>query len=152
MAWIVDVSGRHSIVFKGDGEASFDFNAPTTGRYALWLRARWEPDSPSVFRLRIDQDKFREVRTHRLFGVFDWTDPNRAYTKGYLHYPKKAEHWAWYRIGDIELEMGKHRLVLGAGAGTYFDVMLLLPQNPVVDRAAMNLFQNWNYAPWLNPF
>jgi len=30
--------------------------------------------------------------------------------------------------------------------------MLLLSQDPATDRAAMNLFQNWNYAPWQNPF
>jgi hypothetical protein len=28
---------------------------------------------------------------------------------------------------------------------------VLLPQDPATDRVAMNLFQNWNFAPWQNP-
>jgi hypothetical protein len=41
---------------------------------------------------------------------------------------------------------------LAAATGAQFDALVVLPQNPVIDRAAMNLFQNWNYAPWQNPF
>jgi len=60
-------------------------------------------------------------------------------------------HWAWYRIPDVQLKPGKHRLTLGAGEGACFDALVLLPQNPVMDRAGTNLFHNWNYAPWDNP-
>jgi len=130
---------------------AYDFSAPAPGKYALWLRARWELDSPSVFRLRLDDAKSSRRRTHRMIGFYDWTNPGRAYTKGYVHYPKKAEHWAWYRVPDIDLSAAKHRLTLTADAGMYLDTLLVLPQNPAVDRAAMNLFHNWNYAPWQNP-
>jgi len=27
-------------------------------------------------------------------------------------------------------------------------VLSMLPQDPATDRAAMDLFQNWNFAPW----
>jgi hypothetical protein len=47
---------------------------------------------------------------------------------------------------------GGHVLSLGAGTGAQFDALLVLPQTDVMDRAAMNLFQNWNFAPWENPF
>jgi hypothetical protein len=100
-----------------------------------------------VLRFRLDDGKVREVKTHRMIGFRDWTGHRRAFTKGYVHYPEKAEHWAWYRIPDIELAAGKHRLLLTAGAGAHVDALLLLPQTPTVDRAAMNLFHNWNYAP-----
>ena len=147
----VDVSGRRLVAFTGDGKVAFDLSAPAPGKHALWLRARWELDSPSVFRLRLDDAKSSRRRTHRMIGFYDWTNPGRAYTKGYVHYPKKAEHWAWYRVPDIDLSAAKHRLTLTADAGMYLDTLLVLPQNPAVDRAAMNLFHNWNYAPWQNP-
>ncbi|MGD8241065.1 MAG: hypothetical protein PVH68_21105, partial [Armatimonadota bacterium] len=60
-------------------------------------------------------------------------------------------HWSWYRIPDVQLASGEHRLLLSAGKGAHFDALVLLPQTDVMDRAAMNLFQNWNYAPWRNP-
>ena len=31
------------------------------------------------------------------------------------------------------------------------DSVLVLPQTPATERAAVNLLQNWNYAPWENP-
>jgi len=83
-------------------------------------------------------------------GARHWTDPKRAHTKGYVHQKGYAD-WTWYRIGDLELAAGEHRLTLSAGSGACFDALVLLPQDPVMDRAAMNLFQNWNYAPWDNP-
>ena len=44
------------------------------------------------------------------------------------------------------------RSTLSAGAGSEWDALLLLPQTAEMDRAAMNLFQNYTYAPWRNPF
>jgi len=84
-------------------------------------------------------------------GFMDGTLPGYACTKKFYGYGKAHEHWAWYRIPDVELAAGKQRLTLGAIAGTHFDALLLLPQNPATERAAMNLFHNWNYAPWDNP-
>ncbi|MBN1676662.1 MAG: hypothetical protein JXR37_36800 [Kiritimatiellae bacterium] len=39
-----------------------------------------------------------------------------------------------------------------AGRGAQLDAVLLLPQTPAVDRAAMDMLVHWIYAPWLNPF
>jgi hypothetical protein len=144
---IPDVSGGKAVSFGGTGDLAFDLTVPAAGPHALWVRARWELGSRSVLRFRLDDGKVREVKTHRMIGFRDWTGHRRAFTKGYVHYPEKAEHWAWYRIPDIELAAGKHRLLLTAGAGAHVDALLLLPQTPTVDRAAMNLFHNWNYAP-----
>jgi len=52
----------------------------------------------------------------------------------------------------VTLTPVKHRLSLSAGKGTWLDALALLPQDNTMDRAAMNLFQNWNFAPWHNPF
>ena len=148
---IPDVSGGKAVSLGGTGYLAFDITAPTAGPNALWVRARWEFGSRSVLRFKLGDGKVREVKTHRMIGFRDWTGHRRAFTKGYVHYPEKAEHWAWYRIPDIELAAGEHRLVLTAGAGAHVDVLLLLPQTPAVDRAAMNLFHNWNYAPQQSP-
>ena len=86
-----------------------------------------------------------------MIGFTDWTNPRYAHTKMFAHFGEQYGHWAWYRIPDVTLEASTHRLTLGASAGACFDAVLLLPQNPVVDRAAMNLLQNWNYSPWHNP-
>jgi hypothetical protein len=69
----------------------------------------------------------------------------------FAFFGEQFAHWSWYRIPDLELGQGTHRLTLSAEAGAQFDVLVLLPQNPTMDRAAMNLFQNWNFAPWQNP-
>jgi len=172
VAEIPEVSGGRGISFRGGGSLAFDVNNPLAGRYTLWLRARWElgtdgvvivppqpvqrlarytPDSKPALSLRLDEGDLRELRPMGMRGFMDGTLPGYAYTKKFYAYGKAHEHWAWYRIPDVELAAGKHRLTLGAIAGTYFDALLLLPQNPVMDRAAMNLFHNWNYAPWNNP-
>jgi hypothetical protein len=52
----------------------------------------------------------------------------------------------------VTLTPGKHRLTLSAGKGTWLDTLAILPQDNIMERAAMNLFQNWNFAPWHNPF
>ena len=101
--------------------------------------------------LTIDKGKARGLRVQAMIGFTDWTDPSRAHTKMFAHYGEQYGHWSWYRIPDVELTAGKHRLVLGAEKGACFDAAVLLPAEPAVDRAAMDLFQNWNYAPWLNP-
>ena len=129
----------------------FDLDANKDGNYALWLRARWETGSSTSMSLQIDEMKARTLRAQAMIGFTDWTDPRRANTKMFAHFGEQYAHWSWYRVPDIALKAGKHRLTLGAKAGARFDALLILPQNPVMDRAAMNLFQNWNYAPWDNP-
>ena len=101
--------------------------------------------------LTIDGGTPRGLRVASMIGFSDWTSPSEANTKMFAHFGEQYGHWSWYRIPDVRLTPGKHRLTLGAAAGAQFDAMLLLPQNAVMDRAAMNLFQNWNYAPWRNP-
>jgi len=146
-----ELSGASGVSLDGDGKLAFDFTAPVAGRYALWLRARWEPEGSTRMTLTLDEADARDVRPKRMIGFRDWTDPRYAHTKGYVHFRGYAD-WTWYRIGDLELAAGEHRLTLAAGSGACFDALVLLPQDLVMDRAAMNLFQNWNYAPWDNPF
>jgi hypothetical protein len=145
------LSGQRMMAFSGDGRLAFDFTAPREGKHALWLRARWEPDSSTRMALTLDEDKPRELRAVGMIGFTDWTNPRQAHTKMFAHHGEQYGHWAWYRIPDIALASGERRLTLGASAGACFDALLLLPQNPTMDRAAMNLFQNWNYAPWDRP-
>ena len=172
VAEIPDLSGGRGISFKGGGKLAFDVNNPLAGKYTLWLRARWElgtdgvvivppqpverlarytPDSKPALSLRLDEGDLRELRPMGMRGFMDGTLPGYAYTKKFYAYGKAHEHWAWYRIPVVELAAGKHRLTLGAIAGTYVDALVLLPQNSVMDRATMNLFHNWNYAPCDNP-
>ena len=143
---MVDASGRRVVRFAGTGELAFEFQTSEAGTRALWLRGRWEPGSPAAFTLMLDDKNRREVRAHRMIGFSDWTDSRRAYTKGFLHFPKQHEHWAWYRAPGVDVAAGKHLLVLQAGQGTCIDALVLLVQTPRMDRAGMNLFQNWNYS------
>jgi len=146
-----EASGGKIMAFTGDGELRFELNSQQDDTYALWLRARWEPDSSTQLTLKLDETARRELRAQAMIGFTDWTDARRAQTKMFAHFGEQYAHWSWYRIPEVELKAGNHRLMLGAKAGAYFDTLALLPQNPVMDRAAMNLFQNWNYAPWDNP-
>jgi len=148
---IAELSGARGMLFRGNGRLVFNLKAPCEGKYALWLRARWEPESSTAMTLSLDGGKLRELRATAMIGFTDWTNPSRAHTKMFAHFGEQYGHWAWYRIPDIRLAASTHRLTLGASAGACFDAVLLLPQKPVVDRAAMNLLQNWNYSPWHNP-
>jgi hypothetical protein len=93
----------------------------------------------------------RRFSATAMIGFTDWTDPGHAHTKMFAHFGEQYGHWAWYRLPDVQLRPGRQGLKLRAGNGTCLDALLLLPQNPTTDRAAMNLLQNWNYAPWDNP-
>ncbi len=146
-----EASGAQIVAFNGNGELRFSLAANQDGNYALWLRARWEAGSSTNMTLQVDETEVRKLRAQAMIGFTDWTDPRRAHTKMFAHFGEQYAHWSWYRVPDIALKAGKHQLTLGATAGAQFDALLILPQNPVMDRAAMNLFQNWNYAPWDNP-
>jgi len=162
-----ELSGGQCVAFDGEGAVAFDLNAATAGKYALWLHARWDvgraaiqPASTGVvppahvsapLSLRIDDAGPRTLLPYGMRGFRNWTGPGYAYTKKFYAYGRAHEHWSWYRIPDVTLSQGKHRLTLGSTTGAYLDALVLLPQNPIMDRAAMNLFQNWNYAPWVNP-
>ncbi len=147
-----EASGGAVMSFPGDGKLGFDLEAGQDSTCALWLRARWEPGSSTSMTLELDSAKAREFSAQAMIGFTDWTDPRRAHTKMFAHFGEQYGHWSWYRIPDVDIKAGKYRLTLGARAGAQFDALVLLPQNPVMDRAAMNLFQNWNYYPWRNPF
>lgn len=147
---VAELSGAGGVEFGGDGRLAIDFAAPRGGTYTLWLRARWMPESDEGLSLAIDGADPRPLRIQRMIGFEDWSDPGRAHTKRF--YSEQYDHWAWYRIPDVSLEPGKHRLTLSAGKGAWLDALALLPQDNTMDRAAMNLFQNWNFAPWHNPF
>ncbi len=146
-----ELSGARGVQFGGDGELAFDFTAPREDTYALWLRARWEPGSSTAVKLMLDEAEPRDLRATAMIGFTDWTSPRRAHTKMFAHFGEQYKFWSWYRVGDIELSGGDQRLTLAAHGGAQLDALALLPQDPAMDRAAMNLFQNWNYAPWDNP-
>jgi len=146
---VPEAGGGRAVCFSGKGTLRFDFAGE--GKYALWLHARWEEASSKWLTLSLDGGKERYLRPMAMIGFKDWTDPTRAHTKMFAHFSRQFGEWSWYRIPDIVLKEGKHRLTLGTGNGVWFDAVVLLPQNPAMDRAAMNLFQNWNYAPWRNP-
>ncbi len=148
---LAELSGARGMAFSGSGRLAFDFTAPREAKHALWLRARWEPGSSTRLTLELDGSRARELRATAMIGFTDWTNPRRAQTKMFAHFGEQYGHWAWYRVPDVQLGVGEHRLIIGAEAGACFDALVLLPQNPVMDRAAMNLFQNWNFAPWDNP-
>ena len=145
------LSGSAAVHFTGKGQLSFGTAPAESAVYALWLRARWEPDCSTEMRLTIDGQSPRRLSAMAMIGFTDWTNPRYAHTKMFAHFGEQYGHWSWYRIPDIKLSAGAHTLTLGAKAGAWFDALLLLPQNPTMDRAAMNLFQNANYAPWDNP-
>lgn len=147
---IAELSGARGMLFHGDGRLAFDLRAPSEGKYALWLRARWEPESSTAMTLVLIDGKVRELRAVAMIGFTDWTNPSRAHTKMFAHFGEQYGHWAWYRIPDVTLTASTRRLTLGASAGACFDAVLLLPQNSAVDRASLNLLQNWNYSPWHN--
>jgi hypothetical protein len=144
-------SGGKIMAFTGDGKLQFDLSTQQDDIYALWLLARWEPGSDTYLTLKIDATEAREIRAQAMIGFTDWTDAKRAHTKMFAHFGEQYSHWSWYRISDVALTAGEHRLTLSAKAGARVDALVILPQNPVMDRAAMNLFQNWNYASWDNP-
>ena len=148
---LAEASGQRVLTFTGAGTAAFDLTVSQAGTYALWLRARWDGRRGARMALTVDQGQARDLRIGAMIGFTDWSDPDRAFTKMFSAFGEQFGHWSWYRISNIELEAGDHRLALGAAAGASFDALVLLPQNAVMDRAAMNLFQNWNFAPWQNP-
>ena len=138
-------SGGRIVGFRGAGKLAFDTRAIESGKHALWLRARWKPDSSTQLDLAIDGVPPRKLSAAAMIGFTDWSDPRRAHTKMFAHYGEAYGHWSWYRIGDIDLDAGPHRLTLAARDGAQVDALVLLPETPPCDRAAMNLFQNWNY-------
>ncbi len=140
-----------AVRFDGKGELAFEINVPRDGRYALWFRARWSTDADLSMWLGTDGDASRRFTPTAMIGFTDWTDPRHAHTKMFAHFGEQYGHWSWYRLPDVALRAGRGRLTLGASGGACVDAVQLLPQNPATDRAAMNLFQNWNYAPWDNP-
>mgnify|MGYP001252837513 CR=1 FL=1 len=146
-----EASGAQVVTFSGDGQLTFAVDAARAGRHALWLRARWDQDSSTAMELRLDGAPARALRATAMIGFSDWTEPSRAHTKMFAHYGEDFAHWSWYRVPGIDLAAGAHELTLAARKGAQLDAVLLLPQNEAVDRAAMNLFMNWNYAPWRNP-
>ena len=145
-------SGGRVVELGGSGALAFNLTAPRKDTFAVWLRARWKRGSSTRMHLGIDEEKPRTLRAAAMIGFTDWTAPNQANTKMFAHFGEQYAHWSWYRIPDVVLARGRHRLALSASRGACFDAIAVLPQNPVMDRAAMNLFQNWNYAPWNNPF
>ena len=151
VAELAELSGARQVVLAGDGRLAFDFKVARPGKHALWLRARWETDGDTSMTLTLDDARPRSLRPDAMIGFTDWTSPAAAHTKMFAHFGQQYGHWSWYRVPDVDLAPGKHRMTLGAGRGARFDALLLLPQNPAMDRAAMNLFQNWNFAPWDNP-
>ena len=142
-----ELSAAASITFAGDGVLRYALASPTEGPHALWLRARWDEGSSARLSIAIDGQR-RELRARGMIGFTDWTDSRYAHTKMFAHYGEQYAHWAWYRIPDVALTQGSESLEIAGGAGFELDALAALPQDPATDRAAMDLFQNWNFAPW----
>ena len=153
LALPAELSGGFQVaVGSNGGRLTFDFEVTRPGKHALWLRARWRRESDTSMTLALDDARPRTLHPAARIGFSDWTSPAAAHTKMFAHFGEQFGHWSWYRVPDVELAPGEHRMTLGAGRGARFDALLLLPQNAAMDRAAMNLFQNWNFAPWDNPW
>ncbi|HRU05692.1 MAG TPA: hypothetical protein P5137_07940 [Candidatus Brocadiia bacterium] len=150
VAGLADASGARIVNFKAKGQAAYDLKPGQPGKHALWVRARWDKGARAAFTLQVDGAKPREVRANAMIGFSDWDKPAQASTKMFAHFGEQYAHWSWYRVPDVEIKPGAAKLTLSAEAGAAFDALMLLPQTPEMDRAAMNLFQNWNYAPWDN--
>jgi len=150
---LAEASGAQVMTFTGNGALRFAFSTPEDRNCALWLRARWDKAIRRAgLTLTLDDGKPRVLRATAMIGFTDWTSTRGAHTKMFYGFGEQYGHWSWYRIPAVALTAGEHRLTLGAEEGASFDALVLLPQNAAMDRAAMNLFQNWNYAPWQNPF
>ena len=100
--------------------------------------------------LTVEAEK-RSSRATAMIGFTDWHNPGSASTKMFAQFGEQYGHWSRYRIPDLRLAGGAHEITLHAGAGASIDALVLLSQPATMDRAAMDLFQNWNYAPWDNP-
>jgi len=139
----------HAEVSEG-GALAFTAQPTQPGTHALWLRMKLSEGGATRFTLRVDGEE-RDVRALGMIGFSDWTSPTNAATKIFAHYGEMHGHWLWWRLPEIELPAGEHRVEIVAGAGQSFDTVALLPQTQEVDRAAMNLLHTWNFAPWLLP-
>ncbi|MDH7569886.1 MAG: hypothetical protein QHJ73_09905, partial [Armatimonadota bacterium] len=146
------LAGDQGVAFAGEGSVLFPLATAVAGCYALWVRARWEPNSATGFRLAVEGTPARDLRATAMIGFTDWESPRAAHTKMFAHYGEFPGQWAWYRVPDVDLFPGTRQVKVEAGAGTALHALVLLPQNAEMDRAGMNLFQNWNYAPWENPW
>lgn len=141
------LSGGAVMTFTGTGELAFSANAPAAGKYALWVRTRRDEGASTALGLTVDGQR-RDLRLTAMIGFSDWDNPDAAHAKMFAHYGEAFGHWNWYRVPDVELTAGPHRLALTCSAGAQVDAVLLVPQTPELDRATMNLMHNWNFAPW----
>ncbi|MFW6170210.1 MAG: hypothetical protein ACODAD_06950, partial [Planctomycetota bacterium] len=146
-----EASGGRIVAFTGEGRLAYQADSRREGTHAMWLRARWTQNAGTRMQLSVDGGTPRMLSAAAMIGFTDWTRAEKASTKMFAHFGEQYGHWSWYRIPEVELTKGKCRIELTAGAGAEIDAVLVLPQNAVVDRAAMNLFMNWNFAPWWNP-
>ncbi len=123
-----EASGGRVAAFSGDGQLTYNF-ASAEGRYALWIRARWDGSNGAGLTYTLDDATPRNVRSEAMIGFTDdWSDPERAYTKMFAAFGEGYRHWSWYRIPGVALKTGDHRLTLGARAGAQLDALMLLPE------------------------
>ncbi len=150
-----DLSGGHKVVFNGRGAANFHLKTISAGTYAAWLRIRWQPLQVNAFSLVLDDEPERMLRT--CLKPSEWKESEMAYSKMTKNEKDESKvstpHWGWYRVTGLHLDEGiDHLLSFRADKGTELDALIVVTQKQEVDRAMMNLTQNWNYAPWESPF
>ncbi len=133
-----------------EGAMAFTARVPHSGAHALWLRMKLSEGESPWLTLRMDGEE-RRVRAVSMIGFSDWEPANRASTKVFAHYGEYRGHWNWWRIPRIDLTAGEHTLEIIGEDGQSYDALALLPQTEAVERAAMNLLQTWNFAPWQLP-
>lgn len=146
-----EASGGRIVRFTGAGELSFSADSKREATHAMWLRARWPEGAGGKLRLSVEGDQPRSLSAAAMIGFTDWTSAQKANTKMFAHFGEQYGHWSWYRIPEVRLTKKECQLKVAATSGAEIDALVVLPQNATVDRAAMNLFMNWNFAPWRNP-
>jgi len=146
------LSSAQAARFEGPGELAYDVVAPRDGTYALWFRGRWDDGASSRLSVRLDDGATRSLSANNVGGFDRWDNPRAADGKVFIHYGEFFSFWQWFRVGEMSLSAGQHRLVISQeGPGGELDCLALLPQTAELDRAANNLFQNWLFKPWEPP-
>jgi len=147
------VSGGKAVAFRGKSGIEFHLDTPKAETYALWVRARWSPKSRKALYAWMDgETPRRRLAAFKPVAPSTWASANVAHTKTFSHFGEQFVHWTWYRVPGFKLKSGSHRLYVGTEKDGFLDAIMLLPQNDKVDCSATRLLQNWNFAPWRNPW
>lgn len=88
---------------SGSGTAEYNFEVPTSGKYYLWARVKWESGCSNAFFIHIDDDKILPANRK---GFTQEGAPKTLGKDTTLH------QWHWYSRHVFLLEEGKHKLTI----------------------------------------